>query len=98
MRRIWIDSSGIASIGYEAAARELEIEFRDSGDLYGYFDVPREEYAALLAAESKGTYLNQVFKPQSTVMLWSPKAEGLGFEVLLLLDTERTGRHCERKR
>jgi hypothetical protein len=30
--------------------------------VYRYFDVPGEEYAALMAAESKGTYLNQVFK------------------------------------
>jgi hypothetical protein len=44
--------------------RELEIEFRASGDVYRYFDVPGEEYAAFMAAESKGTYLNQVFKPR----------------------------------
>jgi hypothetical protein len=62
MRRIWVDSSSIASIGYEASTRELEIEFRESGDVYRYFDVPGEEYAAFMAAESKGSYLNQVFK------------------------------------
>ncbi len=37
--------------------RELEIKFRASGDVYRYFDVPGEEYAAVMAAESKGTYL-----------------------------------------
>jgi len=65
MRRVWVDSSSIASIGYEAATRELEIEFRDSGDVYRYFDVPEEEYAAFLAADSRGTYLNQVFKERN---------------------------------
>ena len=65
MRRIWIDSSSIASIGYEAATRELEIEFRESGDVYRYFDVPEEEYAAFLAADSRGIYLNQVFKERN---------------------------------
>ena len=65
MRRIWIDSSSIASIGYEAVTRALEIEFRESGDVYRYFDVPEEEYAAFLAAESRGTYLNQVFKERN---------------------------------
>jgi len=65
MRRVWIDSSSIASIGYEAAARELEIEFRESGDVYRYFDVPEEEYAAILAADSRGTYFNQVFKERN---------------------------------
>ena len=64
MRRVWVDSSSIASIGYEAVTRELEIEFRESGDVYRYFDVPGEEYAAFIAAGSKGTYLNQVFKPR----------------------------------
>ncbi len=65
MRRVWVDSSSIASIGYEAATRELEIEFRESGDVYRYFDVPEEEYAAILAADSRGTYLNQVFKERN---------------------------------
>ena len=36
--------------------------FAPGGDVYRYFDVPAEEYAAFMAAESKGTYLNQVFK------------------------------------
>ena len=62
MRRIWVDSSCVTSIGYDAASRELEIEFRESGDVYSYFDVPLEEYEAFLAAESKGTYLNEIFK------------------------------------
>jgi hypothetical protein len=62
MRRIRVRSRNIASIGYLSAERELEIEFRASGDVYRYFEVPSEEYAAFMAAESKGTYLNQVFK------------------------------------
>jgi KTSC domain len=64
MRRNPVRSKSIASIGYLPAERELEIKFRASGDVYRYFDVPPEEYAAFLAAESKGTYLNQVFKPR----------------------------------
>jgi hypothetical protein len=62
MRRIPVRSTSIASIGYLPAKRELEIKFRESGDVYRYFDVPGEEYAAFMAAESKGTYLNEVFK------------------------------------
>jgi hypothetical protein len=56
------DSTSIASIGYQPVRRELDIEFRESGDVYRYFDVPGEEHAAFLDSESKGTYLNQVFK------------------------------------
>jgi KTSC domain len=57
-----VDSTSVASIGYEPVRRELEIEFRESGDVYRYFDVPGEEHAAFMAAGSKGTFLNQVFK------------------------------------
>ena len=42
----------------------LELEFRQSGEVYQYFDVPAEEHAAFLAADSKGTYLNLQFKPR----------------------------------
>jgi hypothetical protein len=64
MRRIPVRSTSIASIGYLPGERELEIGFRASGDVYRYFDVPGNEYAAFMAAESKGTYLNQLFKPR----------------------------------
>ena len=64
MRRIPVPSTSIASIGYLPTEHELEIKFRASGDVYRYFDLPGEEYAAFMAAESKGTYLNQVFKPR----------------------------------
>ena len=55
MRRIPVHSTSIASIGYLPVERELEIKFRASGDVYRYFDVPGEEHAAFMAAESKGT-------------------------------------------
>ncbi|MCU1268838.1 MAG: hypothetical protein JWN74_132 [Acidobacteriaceae bacterium] len=58
MKRIPDDSSTIASMGYDADSLELEIEFRQSGDVYLYFDVPAEEYRDFMAADSKGTYLN----------------------------------------
>jgi hypothetical protein len=64
MRRNPVRSTSVASIGYLPARRELEIKFKESGDVYRYFDVPEEEYVAFMEAESKGTYLNQVFKPQ----------------------------------
>ena len=64
MRRMAIDSTSIASMGYEPLRQDLEIEFRQSGDVYRYFDVSAEEHAEFMAAESKGTYLNHVFKPK----------------------------------
>jgi hypothetical protein len=40
----------------------LDIEFRQSGDVYRYFEVSSEEHAEFMSAESKGGYLNYVFK------------------------------------
>jgi 2-C-methyl-D-erythritol 2,4-cyclodiphosphate synthase len=62
VRRTSVDSTGISAIGYDPARQELEIEFRESGDLYLYFGVPVEEYEAFMAEGSKGTYLNKAFK------------------------------------
>ena len=64
MQREPIDSDVIASIGYDAAWRVLEIEYRQTQEIYEYFEVPLEEYTAFRNAESKGTYLNTVFKPR----------------------------------
>ena len=62
MQWVPVDSTVIAQIGYDSAKRELGIEFRESGEIYIYFEVPSEEYETFMAAESKGTYLNKVFK------------------------------------
>ncbi len=62
MRRKAVDSGTIALIGYEARRCELDVEFLESGDVYRYFEVSAQEHSEFLAAESKGTYLNQVFK------------------------------------
>ena len=44
----------------------MEIEFLKSLDIYRYFDVPPEEPAALMAAESQSEYLNLVFSYEAT--------------------------------
>jgi hypothetical protein len=64
MRRYSVKSGTILSIGYDAKKQILEIEFRSSTEVYRYFNVPPEEYDAFLNAESKGVYLNHVFKPK----------------------------------
>lgn len=50
MQRIPVESRTIASIGYASKERVLELEFRQSGEIYQYFDVPATEYTAFLAA------------------------------------------------
>jgi KTSC domain len=63
MQRVPVDSGSIASIGYAPEQQVLELEFRQSGEVYQYFNVPAQEHTAFLAADAKGTYLNHRFKP-----------------------------------
>jgi hypothetical protein len=62
IRRDPVDSSVIATMGYDPLAKLLDIEFKESGDLYRYFDVPASEYQAFMEAPSKGIYFNTEFK------------------------------------
>jgi hypothetical protein len=55
MKRQSVDSSNLASVGYDEENETLEIEFNHGG-VYQYFDVPKEEYEALMNASSLGSY------------------------------------------
>lgn len=55
IERTPVKSSDLASVGYDAKIRVLEIEFH-SGGIYRYHEVPREIFERLLAAESKGRF------------------------------------------
>ena len=57
-------STVIAAMHYDAASHVLTIVYRGKRGVYHYFEVPPEEYAAFRAATSKGTYLNEIFKPK----------------------------------
>ena len=50
MGRVSVESSSIASIGYAPQERVLELDFRQSREVYQYFDVPAEKYAAAARA------------------------------------------------
>jgi hypothetical protein len=65
MPRDFLDSSVLTWMGYDPDRRELAMEYRKSGDLYIYSHVPPEEHRDCMAAESKGEYLNTVFKPRN---------------------------------
>lgn len=51
MNRIPVDSSNIASIGYDAEDKTLEVEFNDGG-IYRYYDVPPSVHERLMSASS----------------------------------------------
>ena len=55
MNRTPVNSSNLASVGYDANSLTLEVEFRN-GAVYQYFDVPEFEWQSLMQATSHGTY------------------------------------------
>lgn len=57
-----VDSSNIQAIGYDEADQTLYVEFIDSGT-YAYSPVPASTHEELMAADSKGSYLNREIKP-----------------------------------
>jgi hypothetical protein len=61
MKRVPVTSTSLASVGYLADTNTLEVEFRH-GSCYRYFAVPKHTYHALLAAPSKGAFLNTHIK------------------------------------
>lgn len=57
MKRQPVNSSNLASVGYDAASQTLEIEFH-SGGIYQYFSVPPSQYNNLMTAVSLGSYFH----------------------------------------
>jgi len=61
MKRDPVTSKNIAEIGYDQPSLTLEVLFHN-GDIYQYFDIPKQEYENLLGAASIGEYLNRHIK------------------------------------
>jgi hypothetical protein len=61
MERAYVQSSDLASVGYDEQSLILEIEF-NAGNVYQYFGVPKDIYDGLLSASSKGKYFHQYIK------------------------------------
>lgn len=57
MMRLPVASSRVRSIGYDRQSCKLEVEFPD-GSVYTYYDVPHEQYLALITAASIGRYFD----------------------------------------
>ena len=60
MHRTAVQSSNIASVGYDRTSEVLEIAFHHGG-IFRYPGTSAAEYAALMVSESKGKYLHQHF-------------------------------------
>lgn len=57
MRIATVESTTLATVGYDETRKLLQLEFR-SGAVYLYSGVPAAVYQALLDAPSKGRYFN----------------------------------------
>lgn len=57
-----MSSSAVESVGYDAAAQELDVEFVDGG-VYRYSGVPQWRVDELFAAASIGSYVAGHIKP-----------------------------------
>jgi hypothetical protein len=56
-----VDSSTLATVGYEASEQLLRLEFRDRS-IYRFRGVPAEVHQALLASPSKGQFFNRAIR------------------------------------
>lgn len=63
IRRITVLSSNLESVGYRAADRTLEIEFK-GGSVYRYLNVPQGLYDDLMDARSAGSFFNSRIKDE----------------------------------
>ena len=59
--RIPVSSSNLSSVGYDGNKKILDVEFHN-GNVYRYFDVPKEEHVRLMSADSHGTYFSRNIK------------------------------------
>jgi len=57
MERIAVNSSNLASVGYDAANQTLEIEFNHGG-VYQYYNVSENVYSDLMSAGSVGSFFS----------------------------------------
>lgn len=53
---IYVDSTNIESVGYDAASQELHVRFLKSGETYVYYAVDEWVFVEFMQADSKGKY------------------------------------------
>lgn len=71
---IKVDSKNIAAVRYDEETETLFVKF-NYGTTYEYLNVPKTEYDALMAAESKGKYHHLKIKSQYAFHIASPNAD-----------------------
>ncbi len=62
MDRDIVDSSMMASIGYDQSTGIVEVEFQKDGQVWQYYDVPEITYNEVRAAVSLGSAFNAMIR------------------------------------
>ena len=62
----YVQSSSIEMVGYDAEAQQLHVTFKKTGT-YVYGGVPPHVWDQLMAAPSKGNFVNTIIKPSYPV-------------------------------
>lgn len=57
-----VNSNVLEAIGYDPTMALLEVKFKISGRIYGFWNVAKYEYEELLNSKSKGHYFNKFIK------------------------------------
>jgi len=56
MRWLALESKMLSAAAYDDSKQILNLRFRNTGDVYRYFDFPAANHQAFLRAESKGRF------------------------------------------
>ncbi|UOE48262.1 KTSC domain-containing protein [Mucilaginibacter sp. SMC90] len=56
MQRRTVQSAALSSVGYDADARILELEFRENGGVWQYFGFPSSTYKKFINSDSLGHF------------------------------------------
>ncbi|MEO3404368.1 KTSC domain-containing protein [Mucilaginibacter sp. CAU 1740] len=62
MQRQKVQSSALSSVGYNPESRILELEFKESGDVWEYFGVAPVTYKRFIESESLGHFFTTRIK------------------------------------
>jgi len=66
MDRQYVDSSMITSVGYDSNSGTLEVEFKNGGAIWQYYDVQESTYNEFISSGSLGKYFLANIKGQYT--------------------------------
>jgi KTSC domain len=74
IKRVPIESTALATVGYSKRLRVLEIEFRN-GAIYRYLEVAPEVYDSLLQAHSKARFYDENIRRKYRSLHVKPRSE-----------------------